>query len=97
MERGGLSGAPPVVPYEASAALSMLLLKDYNMLMVHFVGLPPGTADLLIKFVPPETLARFGGPKKYADAVNASLTRVGQLIREPDQLRRLLLGEVART
>jgi L-seryl-tRNA(Ser) seleniumtransferase len=95
MERGGLSGAPPVVPYEASAALSMLLLKDHNMLMVHFVGLPPGTADLLIKFVPPETLERFGGPKKYADAVNACLTKVGKLLREPDRLRRLLLGEVA--
>lgn len=91
MERGGLT-EPPVVPYEASAALSMLLLKDHNMLMVHFVGLPPGTADLLIKFVPPETLERFGGPKKYADAVNVCLTKVGQLLREPDQLRRLLLG-----
>jgi L-seryl-tRNA(Ser) seleniumtransferase len=93
MERGGLSGAPPVVPYEASAALSMLLLRDHNMLMVHFVGLPPGTADLLIKFVPPETLARFGGPKKYADAVNSSLTKVGKLLHDPDELRRVLLGE----
>ena len=37
-----------MVPYEASAALSMLLLRDYGMLMVHFVGVPPGTADLLI-------------------------------------------------
>jgi len=92
MERGGLSGAPPIVPYEASAALSMLLLRDHNMLMVHFVGLPPGTADLLIKFVPPETLARFGGPKKYADAVNSSLTKVGELLREPTKLRRVLLG-----
>ncbi len=94
MERGGLS-EPPVVPYEASAALSMLLLKEHNMLMVHFVGLPPGTADLLIKFVPPETLERFGGPKKYADAVNACVTKVGQLLREPDKLRALLLGESA--
>jgi L-seryl-tRNA(Ser) seleniumtransferase len=93
MERGGLSGAPPVVPYEASAALSMLLLRDHNMLMVHFVGLPPGTADLLIKFVPPETLARFGGPKRYADAVNSSLTKVGELLRDPDELRRVLLGD----
>jgi L-seryl-tRNA(Ser) seleniumtransferase len=93
MERGGVSGAPPVVPYEASAALSMLLLRDHNMLMVHFVGLPPGTADLLIKFVPPETLARFGGPKKYADAVNSSLTRVGELLRDPAELRRVLLGD----
>jgi L-seryl-tRNA(Ser) seleniumtransferase len=93
MERGGLDGPPPIVPYEASAALSMLLLRDYNMLMVHFVALPPGTADLLIKFVPPETLDRFGGPKKYAEAVNASLTKIGKLLHEPAKLRRLLLGD----
>jgi L-seryl-tRNA(Ser) seleniumtransferase len=91
MDRGGVAEAP-VVPYEASAALSMLLLRDFNMLMVHFVGVPPGTADLLIKFVPPETLGRFGGPRKYAEAINASLTRVGELLRQPQQLRTLLLG-----
>jgi L-seryl-tRNA(Ser) seleniumtransferase len=91
MERGGVAEAP-IVPYEASAALSMLLLRDFNMLMVHFVGVPPGTADLLIKFVPPETLQRFGGPRKYAEAINASLTRVGELLRDPQQLRTLLLG-----
>src|SRR6201993_4695014 len=84
MERGGV-GAAPVVPYEASAALSMLLLQKHGMLMVHFVGVPPGTADLLIKFVPPETLERFGGPRKYADAVNASLTKLGHLMREPGE------------
>ena len=91
MERGGVAEAP-VVPYEASAALSMLLLRDFDMLMVHFVGVPPGTADLLIKFVPPETLARFGGARKYAEAVNAALTKVGELLRDPEQLRELLLG-----
>ena len=37
MERGRVR-EPPVVPYEASAALSMFLLRDYGMLMVHFVG-----------------------------------------------------------
>jgi L-seryl-tRNA(Ser) seleniumtransferase len=92
IERGGVH-EPPVVPYEASAALSMLLLRDYGMLMVHFVGVPPGTADLLIKFVPPKTLARFGGAWKYADAVNTSLTRLGELLREPKRIRDLLLGE----
>ncbi len=54
--------------------------------------MPPGTADLLIKFVPPETLERFGGAKKYADAVNASLTKLGRLLAEPEQLKELLLG-----
>jgi L-seryl-tRNA(Ser) seleniumtransferase len=91
MERGGV-GAAPIVPYEAAAALAMLLLRDHNMLMVHFVGLPPGTADLLIKFVPPETLERFGGARRYANAINACLTKVGELLRKPDQLRGLLLG-----
>ena len=92
MERGCVQ-EPPVVPYEASAALSMLLLRDYGMLMVHFVGVPPGTADLLIKFVPPETLERFGGASKYADAVNTSLTRLGEFLRKPDSIRDLLLGK----
>jgi L-seryl-tRNA(Ser) seleniumtransferase len=91
MERGGV-GEAPVVPYEAAAALSMLLLRDYGMLMVHFVGVPPGTADLLIKFVPPETLERSGGAGKYAEAVNRSLTRLGELIRDPESVRELLLG-----
>jgi L-seryl-tRNA(Ser) seleniumtransferase len=92
MERGGVNEAT-VVPYEASAALSMLLLRDHGMLMVHFVGVPPGTADLLIKFVPPETLERFGGAQKYANAVNTSLTILGELLREPESIRDLLLGK----
>jgi L-seryl-tRNA(Ser) seleniumtransferase len=91
MARGGIAEAA-VVPYEASAALSMLLLRDHNMLTVHFVGVPPGTADLLIKFVPPETLERFGGAKKYAEAVDTELTQLGELLREPDRLKDLLLG-----
>ena len=55
MERGDVTKAP-IVPFEATAALCMLLLRDHNMLTVHFVGVPPGGADLLIKFLPPETL-----------------------------------------
>jgi L-seryl-tRNA(Ser) seleniumtransferase len=63
------------------------------MLMVHFVGVPPGTADLLIKFVPPETLERFGGPEKYAKAIDGSLTRLGELLQKPEDVRELLLGK----
>lgn len=91
MERGGVSEAP-IVPFEATAALCMLLLQEHNMLTVHFVGLPPGGADLLIKFVPPETLARLGGPKKFADAIDSSLTKLGHMLQEPDSVRTLLLG-----
>ena len=91
MERGGVTKAP-IVPFEATAALSMLMLRDYNMLMVHFVGVPPGGADLLIKFVPPETLARFGGAKRYAEAVNSCLTKLGAMLREPETVKELLFG-----
>ena len=91
MQRGGVE-APSIVPYEAAAALAMLLLQDHGMLMVHFVGVPPGTADLLIKFVPPETLERFGGAARYARAIDNSLTRLGALLREPASIGELLLG-----
>jgi hypothetical protein len=60
---------------------------------VHFVCVPPGTADLLTKFVPPEILARFGGAGRYAAAIDASLFRLGRLLREPAKIRDLLLGE----
>jgi L-seryl-tRNA(Ser) seleniumtransferase len=94
LERGGVE-VPPIVPYEAAAALAMLLLQDHGMLMVHFVGVPPGTADLLIKFVPPETLARFGGAARFAAAIDGSLSRLGRLLREPASIRQLLLGDQA--
>ena len=91
MQRGGVEDAP-IVPYEAAAALAMLLLRHHGMVMVHFVGVPPGTADLLIKFVPPETLARFGGATKYAAAIDDALSRLGVLLREPTAVSTLLFG-----
>jgi hypothetical protein len=63
------------------------------MLTVHFVGMPPGGADILFKFIPPETLERFGGPGKFAAAVDAALTRLGEMLRDPASIRALLLGE----
>jgi len=92
MERGGVKQAP-IVPFEASAAFCMLLLQDYNMLTVHFVGMPPGGADILFKFIPPETLARFGGPGKFASAVDGALTTLGSMLKDPASIRALLLGD----
>lgn len=92
MERGGVT-KPPIVPFEATAALCMLLLVHHDVLTVHFVGLPPGGADLLLKFIPPETLARFGGAEKFAGAIDASLTALGLLLREPQRIRALLLDD----
>lgn len=89
MEKAKLS-TPPIVPYEAAAALAMILLEDYGIITVHFAGLPPGTASILIKFIPPETLNRFGGPERLAAAIDASLDRVATVIGNRAELERLL-------
>jgi L-seryl-tRNA(Ser) seleniumtransferase len=92
LERSGLR-IPPIVPYEASAALAMLLLRDYGIITVHFVGLPTGTSALMFKFIAPEVLQRFGGAQAYAQAIDESLNRLASMLTEPEQLRRLLLGD----
>jgi L-seryl-tRNA(Ser) seleniumtransferase len=91
MERGGVK-EPPIVPYEEAAAFCMILLEEHRMLTVHFVAMPPGTANILFKFVRPETLERFGGPEKFAQAVDAAVTRLGTLLREPARIAPLLFG-----
>ena len=91
LRRAGVD-EPPVVPVEATAALAMVLLRDHGILTVHFAALPPGTAALLVKFVPPETLERFGGAEAFAAAVDASLDEVGRVLTRPRELRALLAG-----
>lgn len=89
LRRHGLDGGP-VAPIEATAALAMVLLRDHGILTVHFAALPPGTSALLFKFVPPETLGRFGGADRFAMAVEASLAEVGAALASRDLLRGLL-------
>ncbi|MGH7684127.1 MAG: hypothetical protein ACREMT_07280 [Vulcanimicrobiaceae bacterium] len=91
MQRAGVS-KPPIVPFEATAALCMALLEQHGVLTVHFVGVPPGTGDLLIKFIPPEVLNRFGGAKKYSDAIDASLDVVAGMLEDPQRLTALYFG-----
>jgi L-seryl-tRNA(Ser) seleniumtransferase len=79
-----------LVPYEATAALAMLLLRDHGIFTVHFAALPPGTSSLLLKFVPPETLDRFGGPARFAAAVDAAIDGLAGLLNRPEQLPTLL-------
>lgn len=90
-ERAGIA-RPPVVPFEATAALAMLLLRDHGILTVHFVGLPPGTSAILFKFMPPETVARFGGPEAFARAVDDGLDGLAALVGDPAGIRTLLFG-----
>jgi len=94
MERARLT-TPPIVPIEATAALAMVLLEDYGILTVHFAGMPPGTSSLLLKFIPPETLERFGGPDALAKAVDRAVDRLAALLRDRAALAALLLGAAA--
>jgi L-seryl-tRNA(Ser) seleniumtransferase len=91
MERARLN-APPCVPYEATAGLAMLLLRDHGILSVHFAGMPPGTSALMVKFIPPETLAAFGGAEKMAEAIDGSITELSRIIADRARYRELLLG-----
>ncbi len=91
MERAGITERP-MMPIEASAGLAMLMLRDYGVLTVHFAGLPPGTSAMLIKFMPPETLERFGGAEKFADAVDQSLDKLAGIIGDEAAFRELLFG-----
>jgi L-seryl-tRNA(Ser) seleniumtransferase len=94
MERAGLT-ENPVVPVEALAGLAMLLLRDYGVLTVHFAGLPPGTSSLLIKFIPPERLEKFGGADKFAEAIDTCLDRLADVIGDEAAFQDLLYGEEA--
>lgn len=91
MERSGRDD-PPIVPYEATAALAMLLLRDHGILTVHFAGLPPGSSALMVKFLPSETIERLGGPDVFAKAVGESLDRLAELCQDPGEISRLLFG-----
>lgn len=94
MERAG-DTTPVIVPYEATAALAMILLRDHGILTVHFAGMPPGTGALLIKFVPPETLERFGGPAELASAIDRSIDTLSSMISDTTAIREMLLNSEA--
>jgi L-seryl-tRNA(Ser) seleniumtransferase len=79
-----------IAPIEATAGLAMLLLRDHGILTVHFAAVPPGTSALLLKFVPPETLERFGGAGAFAAAVDQSLDTLAGALGSPSELRELL-------
>ena len=94
MARSGINEAP-CVPYEATAALAMLLLRDYGILTVHFAGIPPGTSALMLKFISPQVLAAVGGAEAFARAIDASIGKLGEIIGDTDALARLLKGAEA--
>jgi L-seryl-tRNA(Ser) seleniumtransferase len=87
------AGSVELAAIEATAALAMVLLRDHGLLTVHFAGMPPGTAALLIKFLPASTIAAVGGARAFAAAVDDSLDEAAKVVTDPAALRRLLCGD----
>ncbi|MGH8875968.1 MAG: aminotransferase class I/II-fold pyridoxal phosphate-dependent enzyme [Stackebrandtia sp.] len=82
-----------LAPIEATAVVAMYLLREHGFLTVHFAGLPPGTAALLIKFLPPETIKAIGGPEVFAAAVDEAIDRAAAIAGDSSKVRELLLGQ----
>jgi L-seryl-tRNA(Ser) seleniumtransferase len=90
LQRAGADATTSLVPYEATASLAMLLLRDHGVLTVHFAALPPGTSALLLKFLPPETVEAFGGAERLAGAVDESLDSLAEVVSDADAVAALL-------
>jgi L-seryl-tRNA(Ser) seleniumtransferase len=90
-ERAGV-GSTSIVPYEATAALAMLMLRDHGIMTVHFAGIPPGTSAMMVKFLSPDTLQELGGPDRFAEALDQSLDTLAGMLGDEEALRSLILG-----
>jgi len=57
-------------------------------------GAPTANAKgVLFKFIPPETLERFGRPERVGRAIDASLDRLATFVKNPGRLPELLFGK----
>ena len=93
MERAGLGGQTPVVvPSEATAALGMVLLREYGVLTVNTHGQPGARVSLRLKPTL-DALSRVGGVDLVVRAVMGSLDEVVKIINDRDAMARLILGE----
>jgi L-seryl-tRNA(Ser) seleniumtransferase len=93
MERAGHGDqAPVVVPCEATAALGMVLLRDYGILTVNTHGQPGARVSLRLKPTT-DALSRVGGADAVVRAVTESLDQVAKIITDRDAMARLILGE----
>ncbi|MBG7621632.1 selenocysteine synthase [Herbaspirillum sp. AP02] len=84
----------PLVPCEASAAVAMVLLRDFGVLTARTHGDPGETAALHLK-PSSKALARAGGVAAVVQALRDSFNTVAAMIDQPDQLRILLFGKAS--
>lgn len=91
LERAKASKAA-VVPLEASATLSMILLEDYGILTVHATTGWPSFGGLLLKDIQPEVLERFGGQRAFVEVLDAAFDRLARVVGDAREVRQVLFG-----
>ena len=78
--------------YQNAEPRTRLSMGDHGILTVHFAGMPPGTAALLIKFLPAAVIAAIGGAETFTAAVDASLDAAAAVVTDGEAVRRLIVG-----
>ncbi len=86
---------PKVVPAEAAGALGMILVEDYGILTSTALERPGSRVSLRLRPNLDE-VKRFGGLEKIVNAINEALLRLRDLIDEPDEVAKILLGRSSR-
>ena len=93
LKRAGVEQeANTIVPCEATAALGMVLLRDYGILTVNTHGQPGARVSLRLKPAS-DAIKRVGGSDAIMTAVDESLNKVAVLIHDKAALAELILGE----
>ncbi|WP_374527275.1 aminotransferase class I/II-fold pyridoxal phosphate-dependent enzyme [Acinetobacter sp.] len=81
-----------IVPCEATAALGMVLLKDYGILTVNTHGQPGARVSL--RFKPSgNAIQNVGGIDVIVKAIETSINKVAYLLNDINAMKNLILGE----
>ncbi|RPD95943.1 selenocysteine synthase [Candidatus Pantoea deserta] len=93
LRRAGIAASDNhIVPAEATAALGMILLRDYGILTVNTHGQPGARVSLRLKPAA-SAIARVGGSVAIMRAIDESLDKVAAIIGDTDAMADIILGE----
>lgn len=82
-----------ITPAEVTSALGMVLLRDHGILTVNTHGQPGARVSVRLK--PTHgAIERVGGIAQVIDAMDSSFTEVARYVGKPEDLARLILGDI---
>lgn len=82
-----------VTPAEVTSAIGMVLLRDHGILTVNTHGQPGARVSVRLK--PTHgAIERVGGLTRVIDAIDASFNEVARYVGKPEDMARLILGDI---